>query len=243
MHWKHSRFDIAYLILGNCHTVDEGYRVLCELEEDRTMAIESSRAESLRARAKVVGAKQTLDDDRRTQVDSLRSESYIAETKARVRVTKAALREAKREVAFIQALKSKLQPYRLFQDMEDHIAFQLIQPIEWRFDLFWQMYTQMSTQSGHINNELFAMLKAHPDSPVLFEGLEYLRSLYSKEFAHFLRSPKAQILAIVSRDNERPSLLDTSGFARLSDSFAVDSLTYTPFALEHVPSNLIGEVE
>jgi hypothetical protein len=206
------------------------------------MAIESSRAESFRAQAKVVGAKQVLADDRHTQVDSLRSKSYLAETKARVGITRAALAEAKREVKFIQTLKEKLRPHRLFNEFDDHVAFQLIQPIEWRFDIFWQMYTQMSTQSGHINSELFAMVKAHPDSEILFEGLDYLRSFYAKGFAQFLKTPKTRILAVVSKDSERQSLLDTAGFARLSDSFAEDKLTYTPFALELVSQGLIGEI-
>lgn len=228
MHWKHSRFDIVYLVLGNCHTVDEAYRVLCELEEDRQMAINTSYAESKRAEGKVISAKVTIADPRSSHTELKRAESYIMETDARRVVTQLALDEAKRELSFIQSLKEKLRPHRMFGDYADYDAFQLIQPIEWRYDIFWQMYSQMSTQQGQIGSEMFALIKAHPDANMLLDGLETLHVAFNKDLTYFLKSAKTAVLSLVARPEELPHLLHTSNVRMTAQQDGCVQVEYLP---------------
>ena len=234
MHWKHSRFDIAYLVLGNCHTTDEAYRVLCELQEDREMAIETSKAESLRAQGKVVGAKLILEDKSESKVNKLRSESYIQETKARTKVTQLAFDEAKREVEFIEKLKEKLNPHRRFKDYEDHVAFQLIQPIEWRYDICWQMYSQMCTHAGQVESDMFMMIKMHPESKMLVETLNHLNSLAQADFTGFMMMEKFDVLSSISRQDEIPYLLQTTNFnPKLLETFDCAQVEYQTKVISH----------
>jgi hypothetical protein len=195
------------------------------------MAINTSLAEGKRAEAKVVGAKAVIDNkERETQVDILRAESYIMETKARRDVTQAALDEARRESDFIKSLMDLFRSRRLFSAHEDHVAFQLIQPIEWKYDIFWQMYSQMSIQNGQIGSELFALIKAHPDAQTLLYGLDVLHRYFSSDVTSFLKMPKSTILAHVANEEELPYLLQTSALKN-----ALSETTNVKITYESVP--------
>lgn len=209
MHWKHSRFDVAYLILGNCHTYDEGYRVLCELEEDRQMAIDTSLAESFRAQAKVVGAKETLADEEEFKVNKLRAQSFIDETNARTKIAQPCLDEARREIDFLQRLKDILRPLRQFNDYPDEAAFQLCQPLEWKYDIFWKMYSQMCANRGTIDSETFMLIKMHPSSRHLLAGLDELYTLAEENFTLFIKTDKREVLKKVSTEEEIRFIMST----------------------------------
>lgn len=200
MHWKNSRFETAYIILGNCHTYDEAYRVLCELEEDREFSIESSLAESLRAQAKVVTSKMILADDTESKSGKLLAQCNIDEQKARTRIAQPCMDEARRELYFIRYLKSLIDPCRKFRRFPDHIAHQKIQPIEYMFDLHWKTYNHMAS-TGHVPHDHLMLLKMHPYSATLVRGMLVLRDLIQDDAEKFLMLTKQEVLKQVAEDN------------------------------------------
>lgn len=207
MHWKHSRFEIVNIILGNCHTFDEAYRVLCELEEDRDFSISSSLAESLRAQAKVVTAKSMLADKSETKSQKLQAECNIEEQKARKIIAQPCLDEARRELDFIRMLKSIIDPHRVYKDYPDHVAHQLAQEREWRYELHWKSYNYICA-TGTVPHDHLMLLRMHPQSDQLLHGLRTLTQDASSP--DFLFKSKRDILNMVHR-------FDTSGILVIQD--------------------------
>lgn len=208
MHWKHSRFEIAHLILGNCHTYDEAYRVLCELEEDRDFAIQSSLAESLRAQAKVLASKVILNDETESKSGKMLAQCNIDEQKARKVTAQPCLDEARRELEFIRLLKEKIEPYRLFRQYEDYDAHQLCQRLEWKFDLQWKTYNYLCS-SGTLPPDHLILIKTHPDSDNLIVGLQRLQEYIEQYNAeHFLLLSKKDVLSLICDEEERTALLE-----------------------------------
>lgn len=211
MHWKHSRFEIAYIIMGNCHTFDEAYRILCELEEDRQFSIESSLAESLRAQSKVVTAKVILNDKNESKSGKLNAECNIAEQKARSKIAQPCLDEARRELLFIRMLKDIVNEKRQFKEHPDYVAHQLAQSTEWKFDLHWKSYNHLAS-TGYIPYDHMMQLKMHPESESLIEGVMQLRQFIQNDTEAFLMLSKESVLEQVARGAEKPHLLTKTHF-------------------------------
>lgn len=213
MHWKHSRFEIAFIILGNCHTYDEAYRVLSELSEDRQFAIDSSLAESKRAQSKVVSAKTILNDPHESRSGKLLAECNIDEQAARKIIAQPCLDEARRELAFIRKLMERLEPLRMFR-CANHIAFQALQPLEWKLDLHWKTFNYLCS-TGMIPYEHLMMLRMHPESDVLLKEAEQLRDNMMNArsvgtFNEFQALPKNTVLSLVTSEEQLPYLFDAS---------------------------------
>jgi len=179
MHWKHSRYQILNTIVANCHTYDEAYRVLRELEEDRSLSIDLALAESNRAKAKVLSSKTILNDDEEQQYNKLRSQADLDETRARRDVAQACLDEARRELEFIRELIVLIDPHRTYKDLPDYEAHQRIQFLEWKLDLVWKSYS-MICAVGNISYDHFISIKMHPHAdkimPVINEFLSMSRT-------------------------------------------------------------------
>lgn len=201
MHWKHSKFEIAHIILGNCHTFDEAYRVLRELEEDRSFAIQSALAESKRAQSKVVTAKLMLSDPKETKAGKLLAECNVEEQAARSIVAQPCLDEARRELDFIRLLIEKVEPHRAFREYPDHVAHQLSQEMEWRFDLHWKTYNYLCS-SGSVPHDHMMLLRMHPAASVLLQGLRNLCDVLSdsQQANSLMFYTKKEILSKVAED-------------------------------------------
>lgn len=116
MNWKHSFFEIYTMAFSGPFLLDESLRILLELREDRTFSITSALAESKRAEAKVVGAKQAIEaykQNKEIKVNALRSESFLLETEARTLLAQPCLDMARTELAFIEHLISLIPESRL----------------------------------------------------------------------------------------------------------------------------------
>ena len=227
MHWKHSRFETAYIILGNCHTYDEAYRILCELEEDREFSIESALAESLRAQAKVVTSKTVLADEHETRSGKLLAQCNIDEQRARTRIAQPCMDEARRELQFIRHLKSLVQPRRVFLNQPDHVAHQSAQYNEWMFDLQWKTYNHLAA-TGHIPHDHLMLLKMHPASKHLISGMFELRNRLQTSTDVFLMMAKETVLDMVAHDDESAAGLMTMRV--FSNQSVLDDSIYTPLS-------------
>lgn len=224
VHWKHSRFEIAHVILGNCHTYDEAYRILCELEEDRDVSIKLALAESKRAAAKVINAKVVLKDTSESQANQLQAQCNIDETDARREIAQPCLDEGRRELAFIRSLKKLVNSHRLFHDFPDHVAHQLAQPAEWKFDLFWKTYNHLCS-SGHLPYEHLMLLKMHPSSQDLLGGLDKLLEVMQADPQALLRQSKNEVLTMVARGTESSALVcQTVLHAALTENLKINDV-------------------
>ena len=201
MHWKHSRFQVTHIILGNCHTYDEAYRIVCELYEDRLFSIDSALAESKRAQSKVVQAKITLTDVNESKAMKLLAEANIGETSARKLVAQPCMDEARRELAFLQCLKTLLNKYRIHRDLPDPIAHQLCQPIEWQFDLLWKAYNYMCSL-GHIPYDHLMLIKMHPKHAQLTQAVDKLRCIGRNDINELHNYSKHTVLSSISVEDD-----------------------------------------
>lgn len=230
MHWKHSRFELAHIILGNCHTYDEAYRVLCELEEDRDFAIESSLAESLRAQSKVLGSKVILDDESESKAGKMLAQCNIDEQKARKVIAQPCLDEARRELDFIRLLKSKLEPVRAFRNQPDHVAHQLCQTLEWKFELHWKSFNYLCS-TGTVPHDHLMLLRMHPESSTLMSGLFHLRESIQND-ENFLFYSKKDVLTRVAHGNEAQRIASTEWVHK--ENLIAHHLTVSPEELPFI---------
>lgn len=211
MHWKHSKFEILYLIVANCHTYDEAYRVLSELEEDRKFSIESALAESLRAQAKVVGSKLVLADETESKSGKLLAQCNIDEQKARTFIAQPCLDAAREELNFIQRIKNIVADKRYFFNYSDEDAHQMCQRFEWFFDLHWKSYNYMCSQ-GHAPYEHVIAIKNHPDSQSLLNGLLYLKKQANEDYEKLIFMSKYEVLSSVAKSLVHRSMLIDAEF-------------------------------
>lgn len=193
MHWKHSNFQIYYLICGNCHTFDEAYRVLCELEEDRQLALDLSNAECVRAESKELLNKTIESDMSELPANRLSSSAVLLEIQARKPSTNACTSAAEAELAFIRYLKSAVQPHRKYKEFPDPIAHQLCQQEEWKLDLTWKAFNSYCS-THHIPPDLLTLIHLHPESSVILDAVDMFQSLVKEN----TRISKADVLLLVT---------------------------------------------
>lgn len=204
MHWKHSRYQILYQILSNCHTVDEAYRILCELEEDRQFSIDSTLAESKRAQAKVISNKSILDTEKHSAINGsllfetkgnkLQAEAFILEAEARRPVAQACLDECRRELSFIRAVKNAINPFRKYIDYVDYEAHQLCQAEEYYYDLLWRSYNHLCSMQG-LPSDHWMLIKMHPMSDTLMDRIDHLLQFMNSDPREFVRLRKFEVFS------------------------------------------------
>lgn len=223
MHWKHSRFEIANIILANCHTYDEAYRVLCELEEDRDFSIKSSMAESKRASGKVIFAKSEIRKYENYESDNdqhlmMRAKADLEETDARTEIAQACLDEARRELSFIRSLKIIIHPYRVFKDYPEHQAHQLCQPIEWKYDMCWKAYNMLCSMGG-VSHEHLMLIHTHPSSKEILTGIENLKEKSDQNLLGFVKDKREIMDIMLPNDSNSQNLITNFGFFDDIDPF------------------------
>lgn len=177
MNWKNSNFQIFHHILGNCHTVVEGLRVLYELRQDRLFAIKSSIAESKRSESKVLASRAVLEDKNETNAQRLLSVCNIEEQDARMEIAQPCFDAAKQELAFILYLIERLElktggPITA-------IEFQKIQPVENALDLVVRAHTDLMI-SGMPSGELLNETRNSPYAHIVFASINNLVALNRK---------------------------------------------------------------
>lgn len=159
MNWKHSLYEIYAVSFGQAFVVDEAYRILHELREDRQFAIASAFAEQKRAQAKVVNAKATIRDfeqGKDSQANKLQAEAFVLETDARFLIAQPCLDMARVELSFINSLIDHIDGLgiRMFDDRA--IGDQLVQPLEYAFEYAWSLIYDGS------NSAIMRNIFAHP---------------------------------------------------------------------------------
>lgn len=162
MHWKNSRFQVVYFLVGKKHTPDEAYRLLQELKEERVTAYANVKASDLRTRAKVLKAQRIIDSPESDEVAVLEAQADIAEVDAFKDQGQACIDEAQREIEFLDMLIAKIEPHRKYAGYADHEAYQLTQQEEWKYELMTRVENYLAT-SGQIPADHYASMRNHPE--------------------------------------------------------------------------------
>lgn len=145
MNWKHSFYQIYAITFGQSFTIDEAYRLLHELKEDRLFAIASAFAETSRAKAKVVDAKTVIEDfaaiPKGLKAQKHRSDAALLETEARFIIAQPCLDMARAELAFIENCISQIDENQTIQRMFTDFATgsQMVQSLEYAYDYTWSL--------------------------------------------------------------------------------------------------------
>lgn len=176
MHYKTNRlnhdFQIAYFIAGSCQTPDAAFSILCDLEEDRSNALNSFGAHSKRDQAKIKRSEAKIAElktqvcanefDREAiEADILDAEADIEEMRALAGTTQRNYDAALAELAFIQKCKEALQPLRKFAHLPDAEAHEAAQHEEWKLQLIHTAENHLL--AGHaIPPDHFATMRMHP---------------------------------------------------------------------------------
>lgn len=174
MYWKNSNFQIRHFIVGKCFTADEAYRVLCELREDRKLAIDEFEAYKLETVEKLNDYSSTLSNSSKVIAESKRLSSQLKHAEE-------CYLQAIKEIQYIEKLIDEIEPHRQFSHLPDAEAFQECQRLEWKLKLENKMQIALKTQ-GTISPDLLETIQAHPDRVQLLARLN-----------HFIENPKEDI--------------------------------------------------
>lgn len=182
MHYKNGRqnhdFQIAFFLVGACHTADAAYALLKDQFEDRDNAIKMYNASKLKEEAKKIRANAIIANEKdRVQKSisdggnpeawarTLEAQAELAEIEAMRETTVRNLKAAQDERAFIQKCIDKLQPHRKFAHLTDAEAGQAAQRDEWRLELM-QRASNFLLTGGSIPHDHFNTMRMHPDFEV-----------------------------------------------------------------------------
>jgi len=176
MHWRNSNFQIRNFLAGKCHTADEAHRMLCELYEERDVAIKNAEATDLRTQAKVLRAELAVRDST-TEADKLEAKADLVEVNAFKIQGMAVLAQAIRERDYIQSLLDEVQPFRKYGHLPDEEAHQLIQEEEWKIELMWRAENFLTSQ-GTIPHDHLSTMRLHPSFEA--ELMPYVQQLSNK---------------------------------------------------------------
>ncbi|AGS82007.1 hypothetical protein O152_gp123 [Pseudomonas phage PaBG] len=166
MNWKHSLYEIYAVSFGQAFIIDEAYRILHELREDRQFAIAAAFAEQKRAQAKVINAKATIRDyqnNKDTQANKLQAEAFVLETDARFIIAQPCLDMARVELSFIESLINHIDDLGLRMFPDRAVGDQLVQPLEYAYEYAWSLIYDGS------NSAIMRNIFAHPQGEKILD--------------------------------------------------------------------------
>lgn len=152
-------FQIVYFLLGSCHTADGAYALLCDLREEREMALANADAARLRCEAQGLRAQ---DAQRGSRPDRLEAQAVLLEIERNKAVNDRCYAAAEAELAFIERCIAAVQPHRRYSSLPDAQAHEAAQREEWALELAARAENFLLT-SGTIPADQLATMRMHPD--------------------------------------------------------------------------------
>jgi hypothetical protein len=177
VHYKTNRqnhdFQIAYFLAGSCQTADAAYSLLCDLAEDRSNALKSFKAYSLRDKAKVIRAERIMAsfvdphsgeimENNRDEPDYLEALANVEELRALADTTQKNYDAAVAELAFIEKCKASLLPFRKYAHLPDAQAHEAAQHDEWKMQLVHTAENHLLS-TGNIPHDHWGTMRMHPE--------------------------------------------------------------------------------
>ncbi len=197
-------FQIAYFLAGSCHTPDGAYALLCDLRDDRDLALKSVQAAQLRNRAKFIRATQRMSSA--DEAERLEGEADLAEISAFSEIEQKNISAAIAELAFIDKCIEKVQPLRKFSHLPDPEAHEAAQRDEWKLEFIRRAENQMLL-TGTISPDDFAHMRMHPDfAEVIAPAITIMGTLMKLEGG---RERMLELCAQDKKEFDLPLLLTT----------------------------------
>lgn len=164
MHSKNNRvnhdFQIAYFLAGSCHTPDGAYALLCDLKEEREMALASVKSSLLRTNAKLLKSKYLLENG--SEWEKIEAQADIVEIQENEKFTERNIKAAEKELEFINKCIEKIQPHRKYSHLSDPEANEAMQQEEWKLELMNRAENFLLT-TGNIPPDQFSTMRQHPN--------------------------------------------------------------------------------
>lgn len=156
MYWRNSSFQIRHFLAGKCHTADEAYRLLRELEEEREQALHhatfSGRKLQLRlSLLHLLRFLPLLGIWARIEIDRINTD--------RPRIQRL-IDAAMQELQTIRQCLAEVAPHRAYAHMPDPLAHQACQEAEWLAELKWRAENYLLT--GAIPADQLSAMRLHP---------------------------------------------------------------------------------
>lgn len=157
---KNHDFQILYFLAGSCRTPDGAYSLLCDLREDREIALAGVEASLLRAAAKRVRAERARESE--DDAVAFDAEADLADLEAGKALAGRNIEAARAELAFIQRCIEALAPHRRFFHLPAAEAHEAAQREEWRLEFITRAENCLLCE-GRIPADQFAAMRQHPD--------------------------------------------------------------------------------
>lgn len=132
---RNSDFQIAYLLAGKCHTPDAAYAMLCNLREERELAI--FEAEKV-------------------------ADKFIRRDDVEARLFKRNLAAGVKEIETINKCIERVQPLRKYSHLPDDEAHEACQREEWKLEFIARAENSLLA-SGTIPSDQLSAMRSHPD--------------------------------------------------------------------------------
>ena len=152
-------FQIAYFLAGKCSTPDGAYALLCDLEEERVLALSHSQVAIKRENAKELRARKLLESE--DAADRLEAEADLEELANNRLHAEILVKAAKDELDFIRQCKDKLEPIRKYAHLSLPEAHEAIQQEEWCQELIRRAENYLCT--GPLPADQLDVMRCHPD--------------------------------------------------------------------------------
>lgn len=159
---QNSNFQILYFLVGSCHTVDAAYSLLCDLLEERNMALATVKTCDLRSQALISKANSIINDPNSKEYEMLEAQADLEELNSSKKLTQKNIDAAQDEVNFILDCMNKLEPHRKYAHLSLPEAHQAMQQEEWKLELVHRAENYLLT-TGSIPPEHFETMRQHPE--------------------------------------------------------------------------------
>lgn len=147
---RNSDFQIAYLLAGKCHTADAAYAMLCNLREERELALYE---------AEKVADKFARRDD------------------VEARMFKRNLDAGVKELETINKCIERVQPLRKYSHLPDDEAHEACQREEWKLEFIARAENSLLSV-GYLQPDQLAAMRSHPDfMSEIYPAIEHSKML------------------------------------------------------------------
>lgn len=119
-----------------------------------------SSAEDKRTEAKMLRAKMVLEAST-SEPDILEAEADLMEIEATSATHKRCVEACRKEIAFIELLMRRIEPFRRFSHLPDDEAHEACQALEWELELLHRAETEIATL-GRVETSTFNTMRQHP---------------------------------------------------------------------------------
>ncbi|QBQ74488.1 hypothetical protein BcepSauron_108 [Burkholderia phage BcepSauron] len=192
-------FQIAYFMVGACHTADAAYALLHDLRQDREAALAMSKAGAKRTLAKQLKAHAQINNAEH-EWERLEARADLEEITAMSEINDANVAACEAEIAFIHECIKRITPLRKYAHLPDAEAFQAAQADEWKFTLMRRAENYIMTQ-GMIPHDHFETMRLHPAFKTeIMPHMERVHQLAS--------TPGARETLIATITNEKSAVRD-----------------------------------